>query len=153
MPILYHTTHKKAADAIIRGGFKDATGYYMTTEEWTGVWLADQPLDINEGADGDTLLEVEFDDLAPLEDHELVEDEDHELVEDGKPYREWLVPAALVNSIGRVRIWGPRADYPSWAQREIARLQAAEGLSVEEAIERLKEEVAERSKKSEKRKR
>jgi hypothetical protein len=81
----------------------------MTTEEHSGVWLADVPLDSNEGADGDTLLEVTFDDLAPLADYEWVEE--------GKPYREWLVPAALVNLIGKVRIWGRRDD---WAAPKFA---------------------------------
>lgn len=55
------------------------------------------PLDINEGAEGDTLLEVNLD----------VSDEDlklYEWVEELKPYREWLISVALINSKAIVRI-------------------------------------------------
>jgi hypothetical protein len=46
-------------------------------------------MDINEGAKGDQVLRVEFPDEVDLDDFELVEDE--------KPYREWCVPAQLIN--------------------------------------------------------
>jgi hypothetical protein len=48
-------------------------------------------LDQNEGADGDTLLTLEIPDEVLA---------DFEWLEDGKPYREFLVPAALVNAHG-----------------------------------------------------
>jgi len=64
----------------------------MTTHEHTGVWLSNVPLDVNEGARGDTLLQVEL----PVETIN-----DYEWIEEGKPYREWLVPARLINQIGR----------------------------------------------------
>jgi hypothetical protein len=50
-------------------------------------------LDCNEGADGDTLFEVQ---LAECEIP------DYEWIEDGKPYREWLIPPAIVNT-GAIR--------------------------------------------------
>jgi hypothetical protein len=85
--ILYHRT--SAADAILRDGFKDTTGYYLTSTEYNGVWFSDVPLDGNEGADGDMLLAVEIPEEVIAE---------YEWIEEGKPYREWLIPADLVNS-------------------------------------------------------
>jgi hypothetical protein len=85
--IFYHTTD--AADAILRDGFRDATGSYMfATLVLTGVWLADSPLDVNEGCKGDQTLRVEFPDDVDLDEFELIQD---------IGYREWCVPAALIN--------------------------------------------------------
>ena len=61
-----------------------------------GVWLSNRPLDSNEGAKGDVLLEVQMD----LQETDLA---DFELIEDGKPYREWCLPAELVNRVAVVR--------------------------------------------------
>jgi hypothetical protein len=55
--IVYHRTH--AADEILAGGFRNAEGHYMTSDLQSGVWVADHPLDENEGADGDRVLAVE----------------------------------------------------------------------------------------------
>jgi hypothetical protein len=52
----YHRTD--AADAILAGGFRDAEGTYLTRNVYRGVWLSVYPLDVNQGADGDHLLEV-----------------------------------------------------------------------------------------------
>jgi hypothetical protein len=93
---LYHRTSAQAAAAILCSGFEDRSGTYLTTEEWSGVWLSDVPLDINQGALGDTLLIVELD----LAEEQL---RDYEWIEEGKPYREWLIPAALVNAKVRIR--------------------------------------------------
>jgi hypothetical protein len=90
--IVYHRTRADIASAIMCNGFRDATGPYMTIYEHTGVWVSDRPLDINEGADGDTLLRIEL----RCRESELA---DYEWIEDEKPYREWLVPAALLNSL------------------------------------------------------
>jgi len=62
------------------------------TRTYRGVWLSNVPLDINEGADGDTLLCVT---LAC--DSERISD--FECVEASKPYREWLIPAAVLKSL------------------------------------------------------
>jgi hypothetical protein len=85
---LFHSTTREAADAILAAGFRDAVGTFMTTHEYRGVWLADQPLDENEGASSEALLAVDIDEalVAPFE-----------WVEDGKGYREFLVPASLAN--------------------------------------------------------
>jgi hypothetical protein len=92
--ICYHTT--AAADVILRDGFRDATGFYMTTIELTGVWIGDRPMDVNEGAKGDQVLRVELPDDVDLDDFEIIEDE--------KPYREWCVPAALINAHATVTL-------------------------------------------------
>ena len=86
--ILYHKTKAEAAHAILCDGFSDGSGTYLTAEQHSGVWLSDKP-DVCEG-DG-VLLELTF--AGP--DEELSE---FEWVEEGKPYREWLIPAAFVNS-------------------------------------------------------
>lgn len=94
---LFHRCYAEDADAILQAGFKDGTGTYMTKHEYSGVWLSNVPLDANEGAFGDTLLAVELN----LTDEELRK---YEWVEEGKGYREWLIPAALVNCRSRIRI-------------------------------------------------
>jgi hypothetical protein len=60
------------------------------------VFLADAPVDANEGAAGDQVLEVALPDSLDLGDFELVEE--------GESYREWCVPAAVINQLGTVRL-------------------------------------------------
>jgi hypothetical protein len=90
---LYHTTTTAAAAEILAGGFRDGEGTYGFRRLLRGVWLADSPVDGNEGApgwpsEGDPVLAVDI-------PEELLGD--LEVVEDGKGYREWLVPADLAN--------------------------------------------------------
>lgn len=86
MPRYFHTTD--FAESILANGFRDATGSYMLSDLiLTGVFLGDRPMDVNEGATGDEVLSVDL--CADLDEYELIED--------GKPYREWCVPAALIN--------------------------------------------------------
>ncbi len=92
---MFHRTDD--AEAILTSGFKDGTGRYLTTNEYSGVWLSNVPLDVNEGAFGDTLLLVELD----VAEGELSQ---FEWIEEGKGFREWLIPAALINAKGKVRI-------------------------------------------------
>jgi hypothetical protein len=45
----FHTTD--AADAILAGGFRDGTGNYGIVDvTLTGVFLADSPVDVNDGS-------------------------------------------------------------------------------------------------------
>jgi len=94
---LYHRTSADVARAIQADGFRNGRGSYLTSNEYEGVWLSDQPLDINEGAAGDTLLRV----VISCTDDELGL---YEWVEEGKPYREFLVPDDWLNSRCRVII-------------------------------------------------
>jgi len=52
------------------------------------VWFSDRPLDANDGARGDGLLVVDIPEEVIV---------DYEWVEEGKGYREWLIPAEVVN--------------------------------------------------------
>jgi hypothetical protein len=54
----FHRTNRTAAENILRGGFHDASGNYLTEQTHSGVWLSDVPLGDNEGADGDTFTLV-----------------------------------------------------------------------------------------------
>jgi hypothetical protein len=74
-----------------RHGFRDATGSYrFATSVLTDVWLGDSPMDINEGAEGDQVLRVQFPDDVDIGEFEVIEEH--------KPYREWCVPAVLINT-------------------------------------------------------
>ena len=65
----------------------------MTETEHTGVWLSSEVLDENEGARGDVVFTVE------VPSHEI---EPFEWIEEGKPYREFLVPADVLNRLGKI---------------------------------------------------
>jgi len=93
--ILYHRTNPEAAEAILREGFRDATGQYLTDQHWSGVWLSDVPLDVNVNLQGDVLLKVNL----GIPSHELRQK--YEWQEEGKPYREFLIPAEVVNSYAK----------------------------------------------------
>ena len=67
----------------------------MTNQVWRGVLVSDRPLDANEGARGDVLLEMEI----PSEVFE-----EYEWIEAEKLYRESLLPADLLNSYARPTI-------------------------------------------------
>ena len=95
--ILYHRTSTEAATAILREGFRDATGRYMTDRLHSGVWLSAVPLDLNSGGGGDAVLRISLN----LSEKRLAE---YEWVEEGKEYREWLIPSELVNAGGAVEL-------------------------------------------------
>jgi hypothetical protein len=83
---------------ILREGFRDEEGSYGM-EDFTlrGVFLSDKPLDGNEGAGGNHLLEVILPD-------DCCDFSYYELVEEGKPYREWCIPAEIINRHGTVQL-------------------------------------------------
>ena len=90
----FHRTTKEAAEQILREGFRNRTGYYgFSGMEITGTWLSHVPVDSNEGAKGDVLLVV---DLNVLEN----EIADFEVQDAERCYREWAIPAPLINSRG-----------------------------------------------------
>lgn len=116
MPTLYHRTTLQSAQAILDSGFRDRRHHFGFKNEAgaevevEGVWLSDVPLDANEGADGDALLAV------TLDDQDLI---DCEVVEDGdvRSYREWLVPAAVINARGKVRLASAEDEEAASARR------------------------------------
>lgn len=96
--IYYHGTTTKNTQPILKEGFRDSTGSYMLQDcTLTGVFLSDIPLD--EGPSSEVALRVSFTSIPPNFD-------DFELMEDGKPYREWCVPAKLINGVARIEIFG-----------------------------------------------
>ena len=106
MTTYFHTAD--AAYVILRDGFRDGTGNYMLVGfTLTGVFLANRPVDCNEGAQSDQVLAVELGDDVCLDEFELVEE--------GKPYREWCVPAEILNRYATVRLLKPadgRNEFP-----------------------------------------
>ena len=85
--LIYHRT--RHADAILSDGFRD--GYYAMPGigELRGVFVsADWPLDENEGADGDAVLELDVPAALFRE---------YEHVTEGGTYREAMIPAAELN--------------------------------------------------------
>ncbi len=91
----YHRTDLDCARSILEHGFRDGVGRYLTPKLWQGVWISDRPLDSNEGAEGGALLEIRIPPSKILP---------FEWIEKGKGYREFLVPAELLNTSGGVRI-------------------------------------------------
>jgi len=95
--LFYHRTTNKNAQSILVEGFRDGRDRYMTDREFEGVWMSLYPFDGNEGAFGDAVLEIRI----SLSADEL---DFYEWVEEGKRDREWLIPAALLNSKAVVRL-------------------------------------------------
>jgi hypothetical protein len=62
-----------------------------------GVFLSDKPLDYNEGAKGEQLLEVTLPEDCCDWDY-------YEIVEEGKGFREWCVPADIINRNAKLRL-------------------------------------------------
>ncbi len=56
--------------------------------------MANVPVDINEGAAGDQVLVVDL--PIPIDEYEIIED--------AQPYREWCVPANLINTQGTLTL-------------------------------------------------
>jgi hypothetical protein len=99
--IFYHRT--AAAEAILREGFRDAEGSYMLVGmTLRGVFVSNVPLDCNEGAKGDQLLEVSLTASCDISDYEQIEE--------GKGHREWCVPAEIINRYGTVRLLSEEPD-------------------------------------------
>ena len=94
--VFFHRTHHVAAEEILKSGFTDSTGNFMTDTELTGVWLSEVP-DLYQGPDEGVLLSVSM----RLTEEEL---DYYEVKEDGKPYREWLFPASMLNTRGKVSL-------------------------------------------------
>ncbi len=90
---LYHRTTQEAAEGILAGGFKDATGTYMTRTNHTGVWLSDNAEEFDHLLDDGALLELDLP-VAVVTQYEWVELGPN----GGLGYREFLVPAHVLNA-------------------------------------------------------
>jgi len=90
---LYHRT--SAANTILTRGFKDSSDAYRMNSCYRGVWVSDSPVDAHDATDGDEVLVIEIPESAIAE---------YEWVEEGVDYREWIVPAELLNRLGVVEM-------------------------------------------------
>lgn len=85
MKVFHHTF---AAEAILREGFRDGRGR-IEDLVLEGVWISDRPLEEQDGARGDVHLVLEIPE-PDIESFEVLE-------EGPKHYREWCVPARILN--------------------------------------------------------
>jgi len=96
--LMYHSTSREAASQILEAGFEDRLYFGIAS----GVFFSDRPLDAGDGvaAAADAVIVIE----CKLSADQLKELE--VIVEDRPPeaYREWLIPAALVNQMPR-QLW------------------------------------------------
>jgi hypothetical protein len=113
---LYHVTD--VAEAILREGFRDGESNYGLAKTWLkGVFVSDEPLTVNEGVKGEQVLEVTLSDETSLVDYELVQELNN--------YREWCVPAELLNR-GHVRLLSePEVDELLYPELEVDELLLA----------------------------
>lgn len=88
----YHTTN--AAESILLDGFQDNSGSYgLEGVTLTGVFISDQPQDGSESVAGEEVLEVDLPNHLNLDRYRLVED--------GKRFKQWCIPARLLNGFPR----------------------------------------------------
>jgi hypothetical protein len=90
---VYHPTIHAAE--ILRDGFGERSGTYLTPTDYSGVWVFDRPVDrsIGGGPDAEMLvLEIPDSVVEPFETGGSL------------PYRQFLVPAALLNLYGPARL-------------------------------------------------
>jgi hypothetical protein len=86
---LYHPT--RHSESIMRDGFGEWTGTYLTESDNSGVWVFDRPVDRRTGGgDEAVLLALEIPEAVVLP----FETSSH------FPYRQFLMPAALLNLYG-----------------------------------------------------
>lgn len=95
--VLFHRTTAEKARRILVEGFRDGRGTFMTDREFEGVWLSDRPIDAASMADA--LLRVTL--SCPMHELEQFEWRDESGL---MSYREWLIPASLVNQYGVVQL-------------------------------------------------
>jgi hypothetical protein len=95
---LYHPTRHAAE--ILRDGFGETSGAYVTEGDRSGVWLFDRPVDTRMGGGDEAVMlviEIPMSVVVPFEwGFDL-------------PYRQFLLPAALLNLYGPPRIVESRA--------------------------------------------
>ncbi|MEP6752790.1 MAG: hypothetical protein ABI959_08605 [Candidatus Dormiibacterota bacterium] len=90
---LYHPTMH--ATDILRDGFGERSGTYLTRSDHSGVWFFDRPVDHSIGGGGEAvLLELAMPEPVVLPFEWVT----------SLPYRQFLIPAALVNEYGPPRV-------------------------------------------------
>lgn len=115
----FHRTTASIALIIVANGFRNGRGTYLTQTEHEGVWISTEALGPNEGAHGDVVLTIE----APEQEIRRFE-----WIEEWKPYREFLVPADVLNALGKITHVAIEKDY---TVEHLMAMAAERGLSVE----------------------
>lgn len=95
--LFYHTTSAAAAEAILKGGFRNneirnSVGDIVPE----GVYFSDWPVDIGFGAKGTVTLVMEMPEEKIAEKYDFSRDVDS--------CREFIIPAEIVNSYGLPRL-------------------------------------------------
>jgi hypothetical protein len=93
---LYYRTTAANAARTLREGFRDHVDLYSQTRGRRGVLLTDRREEDAAAMGG--LVTIEMDESIVAE---------YEWIEEGKPYRQFLVPAAVVNEHGKVMVAPP----------------------------------------------
>ena len=93
--IFYHRANAEEARAILESGFTNSSGYFRDNKIWTGVWLSSTPVDSSNNGDDEALL------IVKLEADERALSR-WEWTAEGRSYREWLIPAALINKCAKI---------------------------------------------------
>lgn len=88
--IFYHRTSTENAHSIVKNGFKDSSGHFLSNRTWTGVWLSCRPPETADSLHGHSVLVVHLE----MSEHESAR---WEFTGEGRPYREWLIPAKILN--------------------------------------------------------
>lgn len=87
----YHITTQASAVAILERGFDDGEGQYLTDSRHKGVFVTDDPEKCYQGDFGQpVVLQV----TLRLDGNSLAR---YEFVEKDKGYREWCIPASVIN--------------------------------------------------------
>jgi hypothetical protein len=103
---VYYTTTEAQAETILAAGFTDLDEHAGAT----GVWLADRQPGANDGSEGEVALGLD----VPEADFEHYEREGP-----GLDYRLALIPAELLNRLGRPTVY--HQLFASWSRRELVR--------------------------------
>ena len=86
----YYRTSRLTAKEIIRNGFEDRSGTEETGSNIRGTWFTDSPSAVSSGF-GDALIAVDL----------LVEVAESYFNSDDQDYREYIIPAEVLNSCPR----------------------------------------------------
>ncbi len=83
---VFHMTKEAAVASILENGFRETDrGLY------SGNFVSAYPLSLLEGAKGGKCLEIIIESTPEQMFYQW------EIIQDGKPYREWCIPAAVLN--------------------------------------------------------
>lgn len=92
--ILYHATTAEGAQQIDAHGFSDTAGYYRPEVDRAGVWVSDRPHAVEGASAPPVFVTVEAPEPSIAE---------YEWSQPNQSFREWLVPAKVLNAFPRRR--------------------------------------------------